>query len=243
MTPRASKSWAVIIAEAVRDALFDLHTGLPGRVESFDSARGTVDVLPLLKRVYQDPDDASEVKEFELPVIPDVPIVYPAGGGWSITFPLEPGDLVYISFAERSLDRWKAADAGSTVDPQLVSLHPLDGAVAIPALRPPTDKLSGLDRGGLRVGKEGGSTEIFIDDNGRVTIKSSDIRFVDENASKSYVLGEDLLQKLNLLLGAFLSHGHTFVGTGSITPGAVPPTIPGLASFDPTLLSQKIKGE
>lgn len=238
MTARVDPEWAVIIRDAIQDALFELHTGLPASVEAFDAAAGTCDVQPLLRRAYVHPDDDDRELLLDLPVISAVPIHYAAGGGWAITFPLERGDIVYLTFAERSLDRWKEAQPLQRVDPVEASLHPLAGAVAVPGLRPRTAALSGLQRGGLRLGKEDGSTEIFIDVNGKVTIKATQVAITDENASKSYVLGEDLVQYLQQLTIWLQTHTHAFTApSGPVLPPAVPP--PSV----PLLLSQKIKGE
>lgn len=245
MTSRVEPQWAVIIRDAIRDAVFDLHTGLPAKVVTFNANKQTCDVQPLLKRTYFDPDDEGGELTADLPIIPNVPVVYPAGGGWSITFPLQADDTVYLAFAERSLDRWKDAQPGQSVDELDATLHPLTGAVALPGLRPRTNALAGLATGGLRLGKEDGSTEIFIDDTGRVTIKSALIDLGDQ-PTEAAVLGNALLQYIANFILVFNAHLHPTAAPGAPSPPQllvpVPPdfAIPVLPPL-PDLLSQVVK--
>ena len=242
MSPQANFQWARIIREAIEDALFDLHTGLPAKVIEFHAETGTCDVQPLIKRKYLDADIS------DLPIVHEVPVQYPCGGGWAITFPLEKDDVVYLAFAERSLDRWKNAPMPESVDPVDASLHPLTGAIAIPGVRPKTAPLLGLAQGGLRIGKENGGVEIVITSDERIVVKGADVLIGSASATKRVAL-EDLLTEHNKLVAAFNAHIHQFVGTGTVgnisTPGGIP--IPGveIPTFPapPTVLSTKTKVE
>lgn len=144
------------LAQVLRDhaeaRLMDVHTAMPGRVEAYDSATQLADVKPLLKRVYVDAEGNELVES--LPVIPSVPVAFPRGGGYFISFPVEPGDYVELIFCERSIDQWMAQ--GGEVDPADPRLHPLDGAVAIAGVYPSTEALPDAHAENMALGKSGG---------------------------------------------------------------------------------------
>jgi len=111
------------IVEAI---LLNSHTALPGIVETFNASDKTVSVKPALKRKYEN----GVIKE--LPVIPNVPIVYPQGSEALISFPLKNGDPVLLVFSERSIDTWK--NKGGSVSPEDERKFDLTDAIAIPGV-------------------------------------------------------------------------------------------------------------
>lgn len=131
----------------------EIHVAMPGTVTRYDAADETVDVQPAFDRAVQSSADPS-VSEFErLPILPSVPIAWPAGGGAYITFPLSPGDHVLLVFCERSISHWQDRGEVQTTGDQRP--HPLSGAVAYPGIRPFSDKLgSGKVGSKLTIGPE-----------------------------------------------------------------------------------------
>jgi hypothetical protein len=117
------------IWEAAHDAR--LRVCLPGRVERYDATQRRADVKPLLKASYVDAAGARRADS--LPVVPSVPVVFPGAGGFTLTFPVQPGDTVLLVFADESLDRWLAR--GGEVDPGEVRPHDLSNAVALVGLQ------------------------------------------------------------------------------------------------------------
>lgn len=63
-----------------------------------------------------------------LPVINNVPIIFPGSGGVRIKWPVKVGDYVWLNFCCRSIDRWLAQ--GGEVDPEDDRQHAIDDAVA-----------------------------------------------------------------------------------------------------------------
>jgi hypothetical protein len=180
MTIPTDPTWAEVILQAIDSALLNLHTGLPAKVISYDSSKQSAEVAPLLKRAFEDPLDPTATTVRTVPVISNVPVVFPAGGGWSLTFDLSPGDIVHLAFAERSLDRWLEAPSGQAVDPVSARRFDLSDAVAIPGLRPRSAPLAGAGRPGMRLGKDDGSAEVQINADGSVLIKSPRVLLAGE---------------------------------------------------------------
>jgi hypothetical protein len=67
-----------------------------------------------------------------LPVIPNVPILFPRGGGTSITWPLAAGDHVQLIFQTLSPQTFR--ETGEVSDAEDVRMHCLGNAYAIPGL-------------------------------------------------------------------------------------------------------------
>lgn len=124
----ADLSLSGVLDAVIGQALESIHVALPGRVETYDAAKQKASVQPLIKRTYE--DDLGEHSEL-LPIITDVPVVFPGSGPYSITWPVAKGDTVMLIVASQSLDRWLVK--GGVVDPFVQA--GLNDAIAIPGLR------------------------------------------------------------------------------------------------------------
>lgn len=115
----------------ITSALQDVHVAMPGRVTAYDVTSRLADVKPLVKRVRViDEERVSET----LPIVQDVPVVFPGAGSYDISWPISAGDLVLIVCTSCSLERWIAGNGGE-VDPQDPRRHRIGDAIAIPGLR------------------------------------------------------------------------------------------------------------
>jgi hypothetical protein len=150
------------LLEALDSRFADVHTCMPGRVESYDDAKQTASVQPMLKRVDTDTDGGQAVADY--PVLASVPIVWPRFGGFFIQGTLAAGDFVLLAFCEGAIDAWRAR--GTLTHPGDLRRHSITGAVAIPGLYPSGRALPAA-AGDLIIGKEDG-TEIRIKANGEV---------------------------------------------------------------------------
>lgn len=222
MSIPADPSWAEVILRAIDSALLELHTGLPAKVVSYDPSKQSAEVSPLLKRAYEDPEDPEATTVRTIPVISNVPVVFPAGGGWSLTYDLAPGDIVYLAFSERSLDRWLEAPSGVAVDPVSARRFDLSDAVALPGLRPRSAPLAGAGRPGLRLGKDDGTAEVQINADGSILIKSPRVLLAGEAGPPVARLG-DTVQITDPVFLAWLAAVSAVAGPG---PSGAPIGVP-----------------
>jgi len=159
MTLGASRtpSLAELLQAAVQRGIEDIFVGLPGKVEKYDAATQTVDVLPMLRRpvVFDDGSESSD----ELPIIPTVPVLWPRGSGFFVSLPLEKGDLVWLVFGDRSLDLYKSSAGTKPIDPKDLRSNDLSDAVAIPGCYPlPKALRDGVaNKAMLALGRDGGA--------------------------------------------------------------------------------------
>ncbi|HEX5201306.1 MAG TPA: Gp138 family membrane-puncturing spike protein [Actinoplanes sp.] len=132
--PSETPDLAELLGEAMAATIGRIQTAIPAAVVTYDPARQVVTAKPTVSGRYQDPDTFALVP-YPLPTVANVPVAFPSSAGFAITWPLAPGDTVYLVCASRSLDEWKASGAPETV-PQDTRRCDLTDAVAIPGLRP-----------------------------------------------------------------------------------------------------------
>lgn len=180
-----------LLDQAIDSALIDMHTCMPGIVESYDATKQTVNVRPAIKRKY---DDGTLV---ERPLIPDVPVYFPKGGGFSITHPIKKNDDVLLIFSERSLERWK--NEAGVVDPRDSRKFHLSDAFCFPTGGRDINTIPGAKENLLRIVNDKG--EIQIDENGEIIVKSTGQRIFLKNDNCSVELQASGLVELKNAVG------------------------------------------
>lgn len=88
-----------------------IWTTMPAVVISVNLAANTLEARPVVqgRRQIQGTNDYENVP---MPLCLDVPIVWPMGGGYSLTFPIAPGDECLLHFSARCIDAWWQSGAG-----------------------------------------------------------------------------------------------------------------------------------
>lgn len=121
--------------EAVRIGLeghqSGLWTALPGIVQSFDPVQMVADVQPTINAVVR--TQAGRYEELRMPLLGDCPVVFPGGGGVTLTFPINPGDEVLVVFASRCIDAWW--QLGGIQGQAEIRMHDLSDGFVIPQVR------------------------------------------------------------------------------------------------------------
>lgn len=161
------------IAASIRRHLGEIHTCLPARVESYDHKKQRASVQPQIKKKYRDGlvDD--------MPVIVDVPVIWPRSSNASLTFPVNKGDYVMLVFAERAIENFLTL--GGLQEPGDRRKFDLTDAIAVPGLYPfnvPSrstnneDVLLIYNNTSIRIKKDG-DLEIVGSKNMKATIKGN----------------------------------------------------------------------
>ena len=115
------------IKQAIEYQLLQVHTCIPGTIQTYDYATQKASVLPSVKATFYDGNSIA------YPVINDVPVIFPRSGGASLTFPVNKGDGVLVLFSERALERWLSSKGG-TVEQGVNRRFDLSDAIAIVGL-------------------------------------------------------------------------------------------------------------
>jgi phage baseplate assembly protein gpV len=111
---------------AMDGRLSRVWTAMPGIITKVNLAHQTVEVQPAIQAQQSYPDGTS--KHVTLPIVPDVPIMFPSGGGYTLTFPVAVGDHCLLHFASRCIDGWW--DTGKVQPAMDKRMHDLSDAFA-----------------------------------------------------------------------------------------------------------------
>lgn len=151
-------------AAQIEGRLKDLHTCLPGIISSFDPDTQTASVQPAIQRIF------TEKGAVNLPLCVDVPVAFPGGGDFFLTFPVKDGDECILMFSERAIDNWHVS--GGTQTPAEYRLHDLSDGIAIVGLNSQPHKLAELQMTGAELRTRSRSTYIRLED-GTIYIKGN----------------------------------------------------------------------
>lgn len=236
--------------ETVADGMLnELHTSMPGKIVKYDNTTMLADVQPMLARTYVD-EEGNDVN-YDYPVITDVPIQFPRGAGFFVSFPLTAGDLVWLSFSQRSMDNYLESDGktgtvggtannGSTdssypqtplsgVDPQDGRRHHISDAVAFPCGNTVKNKIPGAQASATNmvVGLESGACTINIKPDGGMWITQDGSKTIQLGSSSTgdYMALASLVNtRFSNLESLFNSHIHPVITPlgGSTTPTTTP---------------------
>lgn len=95
-----------VIRAALQQHASEQWTALPAIIHGFDAARHVITAQPAVKFTWLNKDGSTTTDS--MPVIGDIPIMTPRGGGASLTFPIKAGDECLLIFADRCVDNWWA---------------------------------------------------------------------------------------------------------------------------------------
>jgi hypothetical protein len=151
-------------AAQIEGRLKDLHTCLPGIIESFDPDTQTASVQPAIQRIF------TTKGAVNLPLCVDVPVAFPGGGDFFLTFPVARGDECILFFSERCIDFWHAQ--GGVQLPAEYRLHDLSDAFAQVGVNSQPKKLTALQMTGAELRTRSRSTYIRLED-GTIFIKGN----------------------------------------------------------------------
>ena len=93
----------------IRQAVAELRCCLPGIIQSFDATKQTVVVQLAVQETVVLTDSATGLpskQQKTIPVLLDVPIVWPRSGGYVLTCPIVQGDECLVTFADLNYNAW-----------------------------------------------------------------------------------------------------------------------------------------
>lgn len=187
---------------------------MPGMIQSFDAGALTASVQLVIQGRTTDKDGKST--NVNLPLLVDVPVVFPHAGGYSLTFPVKSGDECLVVFMSRCMDAWWQ-DGG--IQPALDRrMHDLSDGMAILGPWSQKKKIANVSTTAAQLRSDDGGTLVEVLA-GQITVKAANVIIdsplahftgavkVDQGvtAARDVVAGTVSLQQ----------HVHTGVQTGS----------------------------
>ncbi len=189
ITPSTSDIFTI----ALDGMLLDFRVALPGIIKTYDNAAQTAEVQLMVKRVVEDTN--GDLTEESFPVLPDVPVIFPRGGTFGITFPLAAGDNVLVLFCDMSIDQWRAKNRESAPDD--LRLHDTNGAVCIPGLYATGQEFQSAHATHMVMGKDDGVKMYFKTD--------GVIHAGEENAQEFVAMAQKVFNELSALRTAVVT--------------------------------------
>lgn len=212
------------VLERLRKSIFaGLRVSLPAVVQAYDPSTQTVDAHPQIQDSVQMEDGSVQPLPWE--VVPHVPVAFPSGGGFRLTFPIQPGDTGLLVFADRGIDLWQQQGGeGSPVDDRR---HHLSDAIFVPGVHPDNAAWSGASVSAITLGKDGGPQ--IVARSGTIELGGSDL-VPPVNAAVLGTVYRAAEDSLFIALGTALAGA----GAGLASAGADPtfqPAFPAAAGF------------
>ncbi|MBG6243578.1 MAG: translation initiation factor IF-2 [Candidatus Symbiopectobacterium sp. Dall1.0] len=131
-----------------------LRVAMPGIIRSFNPDAITAVVQPAICSIQTDNDGNNS--SYDYPLLVDVPVVFPRGGGCTLTFPVKEGDECLLIFADRCIDFWwQSGGVQTSVDPRQ---HDLSDAFCIVGPQSQAQKISGISTGAAQLRSDDGIT-------------------------------------------------------------------------------------
>jgi hypothetical protein len=146
----------------------ELWTALPAYVVSYDATAQTISAQPTISLQVSDQYNVTSTLNF--PVILDIPVCFPGGGGFTLTFPVAEGDECLLIFASRCIDGWFAYGGIQTqVEPRM---HDLSDGFAIIGPRSLPNALTGVSTSAVQLRADDGLAYVEIASNGSIAVTS-----------------------------------------------------------------------
>lgn len=186
-----------------------LRVSMPGIVQSFDADSVTCDIQIGIK-------GESGGESTNLSVLTSVPVVFPRGGGVTMTFPIKAGDECLLVFGDRCIDFWhQSGDIQETVDERQ---HDLSDAFAIIGPQSQAKKISGISTSAAQFRSDDGSTYFEINPTTK-KIKIVAPGGLDVVTPKAEFSAEVLVNGLFTFLGGLV--GSAAAGVSAKITGAI----------------------
>ena len=237
-TINRNPSQTEVLELAIDTKLKSINVCLPAVVQKFDFENKLVEVQPALKIKLKDKDPMN------LPLIQDVPVVYPRSETAGVYFPLKEGDSCLLVCSQRSIDNWLTN--GGVVDPANPRKFSLSDATAIVGLYPTSKQLpiNDADKDNLVLVNEKGS--LAINPSGSIVLSGS-----NSQGDEPFVLGNVLATFLTDII-EILKTTPTSISSAPGSPAGINPAL--ISSLEAkavefidnpqtNILSQKIFGE
>ncbi|WP_145521808.1 Gp138 family membrane-puncturing spike protein [Yersinia aldovae] len=202
-------------AQTIADSIAtQLRVAMPGIIQSFDADAVTCTVLPAIKG--NDSGVSGDRESADLPLLLDVPVIFPRGGGVTMTFPIKAGDECLLVFGDRCIDFWW--QNGGVQEPVDSRQHDLSDAFAIIGPQSQAKKISGISASAAQFRSDDGSTYFEINPTTK-KIKIVAPGGLDVVTPKAEFSAEVLVNGLFTFLGGLL--GSAAAGVSATISGAI----------------------
>lgn len=193
----------------------EMWTAMPGIIREYFPAKATCSVQLAIRMSVRTPLGLTEFVEVT-PLI-NVPVIFPNGGGFSLTFPVKPGDECLVIFAARCIDFWW--QSGGVQQQGDRRMHDINDGFALVGARSQPRRLSPApNANAVQLRSDDGQAVISIEANkdmvlttpGQLTINADAVQINAPVTATGDVIGAGI---------SLSTHTHSGVETGGGSTG------------------------
>lgn len=195
-------------------------TALPGIIQSVDFVKMTVSVQPAIRG--QITNEAGVQIEVDLPLLVDVPIVFPSAGGFSLTLPVAQHDEVLVVFSSRCIDAWW--QSGGVQKAMEARMHDLSDGFAIPGISSQPNTIPNINTTEAQLRTFDGLTYLAITPTGMIKMVADSGVEVQGNliVTGGVEVAGDVIGNSETIPISLVGHTHTSATPGNPTGPPLP---------------------
>ena len=159
--------------EMIDGALCKVWTALPAVVQSVNFTAQTITAQPAIQGTIS--TQAGESQGVSMPLLVDVPFIFPKCAGFALTLPIKAGDECLIIFASRCIDSWWQ-NGGIDNPPAEIRMHDLSDGFAVFAPTSQPKRLAGWSAENIQLRNTAGDVFIEITPAGLVRVKAKQMQ-------------------------------------------------------------------
>lgn len=135
-----------------------LWTALPARITKYSPDAMTCECQPVLQALLL--DRSGFETWVTLPLLVDVPVMFPGAGGFTLTFPVVAGDEVLVVFSSRCIDAWW--QSGGVQQQAELRMHDLSDGFAVLGARNQTRLVPSINTTAVQLRNDAGDAFVEI---------------------------------------------------------------------------------
>lgn len=201
----------------------EIQTAMPAIIQSFDPVARTVTAQPTIR--YQVTNYDNTKHWVTLPIIVDIPVIFPSGGGYTLTFPIKQGDECLLIFASRCIDSWWYS--GGVQNQDDIRFHDYSDGFAIVGVNSRPNVIPAISTNSVQLRSDSGTEFVEVKNNKISVVSTTEIvlnsPIITLNASNKIVLNTPLTEVDGNLTGTGTagSGTATFAGEGTFAGHSV----------------------
>ncbi|NHB61255.1 phage baseplate assembly protein V [Photorhabdus sp. RW14-46] len=194
-----------------------LYVSLPCIIQSFNADAVTITAQPAIRWKIRQKD--GELESVSLPLLVDVPVIFPRGGGVTLTFPIRAGDECLVVFADRCIDYWwQSGGVQEPVDPRQ---HNLSDGFALIGPQSQQQKISNISTHTAQLRSDDGAAYIELDPNSHNVTIITPAKLTATANGGTEITSPDIILNGNVTINGNLSQGMGAGGGTATLQGPV----------------------
>jgi Phage protein Gp138 N-terminal domain/GpV Apex motif len=187
-----------------------MWTTLPCIVQSVNFEQMTLVAQPTIQGVTYDQNNNPTF--VNLPILGDVPIIFPSAGGLILTLPIAEGDEVLVVFASRCIDTWW--QSGGIQKPIEMRMHDLSDGFAFPGPKSIPNVVPNISSTSAQLRTDDGLSYIELTQEGAINLVSP----VGVNITGNLIVSGEVTGGIDAIPLSTHIHGGVTTGAGDTGP-------------------------